>query len=92
MTQPKRKVPAACDLALSPRVGGTCLGCGRTVFPFDGVTPEIEAQLIAHIRSGHTVSAISLLRTVSGRGLEESKWMIEHMLSAAGIPRLDPSS
>jgi hypothetical protein len=49
----------------------------------------VEAQLIAYIRSGHTVSAIKLLRSISGRDLADANWMIEHMYGAAGIPLRD---
>lgn len=75
----------ACDLNFSPQRGGTCARCGRTVWPFAGVSADIEAQLIAHIRSGHTIDAIKLLRSVSGRDLVDAKWMIEHMYGTAGI-------
>jgi len=78
----------ACDLKLSPLRGGTCAHCGRTVKPFAGVNADIEAQLITHIRSGHTIDAIKLLRAVSGRDLVDAKWMIEHMYGTAGIPRM----
>jgi hypothetical protein len=81
---------SACERNLSPQRGGTCSNCGRTVWPFEGVTADVEAQLIAHIRSGHTVTAIKLLRSVSGRDLVDSKWMIEHMYGTAGIPLRDP--
>jgi len=77
--------PTKCELNLSPRQGGTCANCGRTVWPFDGVTVDVEAQLIDEIRGGHTVSAIKLLRSVSGRDLVDAKWMIEHMYGTAGI-------
>jgi hypothetical protein len=78
--------PTKCELNLSPRHGGTCPNCGRTVWGFDGVTVDVEAQLVAQIRGGDTVSAIKLLRSVSGRGLADAKWMIEHMYGTAGIP------
>jgi hypothetical protein len=81
--------PSACERNLSPQRGGTCSNCGRTVWPFGGVTPDVEAQLIAYIRSGHTVSAIKLLRSISGRDLADANWMIEHMYGAAGIPLRD---
>jgi hypothetical protein len=41
--------PGACERNLSPLHGGTCVNCGRTVMPFEGVTTDVEAQLIAHI-------------------------------------------
>ena len=50
------------------------------------MTADVEAQLIALIRAGHTVNAIKLLRLVSGRDLVDAKWMIEHMYGTAGIP------
>jgi len=50
------------------------------------VTAAVEAQLIAQIRIGHTVEAIKLLLSVSGRDLVDAKWMIEHMYGTAGIP------
>ena len=77
--------PTACERNLSPQHGGTCANCGRTVMPFEGVTADVEAQLIAQIRSGHTVSAIKFLRSVSNRDLVDAKWMIEHMYGTAGI-------
>jgi hypothetical protein len=76
----------ACDRNLSPQHGGTCTNCRRTVWPFAAVTADVEAQLIAQIRTGHTVQAIKLLRSVSGRDLVDAKWMIEHMYGTAGIP------
>jgi hypothetical protein len=78
--------PSACERNLSPQRGGTCSNCGRTVWPFEEVTADVEAQLIAHIRSGHTVNAIKLLRSISGQDLVDTKWMIEHMYGTAGIP------
>jgi hypothetical protein len=84
-----RPNPSACQRNLSPRRGGTCANCGRTVWPFEGVTADVEAQLIAHIRSGNTVAAIKFLRSVSGRDLVDAKWMIEHMYGTAGIPLRD---
>jgi hypothetical protein len=83
---PSNRNPSACERNLSPRRGGTCSNCGRTVWPFGGVTADLEAQLIAHIRGGHTVNAIKLLRSISGRDLIDAKWMIEHMYGTAGIP------
>jgi hypothetical protein len=83
---PSHPNPSACERNLSPQLGGTCINCGRTVWPFDGVTADVEAQLVAHIRSGYTVEAIKLLRSVSGRDLVDAKWMIEHMYGTAGIP------
>ena len=65
--------PSACERNLSPQRGGTCSNCGRSVWPFEGVTADVEAQLIAHIRSGHTVNAIKLLRSISGRDLVDAK-------------------
>jgi hypothetical protein len=78
--------PSACERNLSPQRGGTCANCGRTVWPFEGVTADVEVQLIAQIRTGNTVAAIKLLRSVSGRELVDAKWMIEHMYGTAGIP------
>lgn len=83
---PSHPDPSACERNLSPQGGGTCANCGRTVWPFEGVTTDVEARLIAHIRTGHTIAAIKLLRSVSGRDLVDAKWMIEHMYGTAGIP------
>jgi ribosomal protein L7/L12 len=55
-------------------------------WPFEGVTADVEAQLIAYICSGHTVNAIKLLRSISGQDLVDAKWMIEHLYGTAGIP------
>jgi hypothetical protein len=90
---PSHPNPNACERNLSPQVGGTCINCRSTVWSFDRVTADVEAQLIAHIRTGHTVDAIRLLGSVSGRDLVDAKWMIEHMYGTAGIPLgniLDP--
>ncbi len=76
----------ACQRDMSPQQGAICANCCRTVWPFVGVTADVEAQLIAHIRSGHTIAAIRLLRSVSGRDLVDAKWIIEHMYGTAGIP------
>jgi hypothetical protein len=59
---PSHPNPNPYERNLSPQMGGTCITCRRTVWPFDGVTADVEAQLVAHIRTGYTVDAIRLLR------------------------------
>jgi hypothetical protein len=38
-----------------------------------------------NIRNGETIDAIKFLRSVSGRGLADVRWMIEHMYETAGV-------
>jgi hypothetical protein len=78
-----------CQRNLSAQQGGTCANCGKTVWPFEGVTVHVEAQLLDNIRNGQTIDAIKFLRSVSGRGLADAKWMIEHMHETAGVSLRD---
>src|ERR1700722_2341282 len=74
-----------CQRNLSAQQGGTCANCGKTVWPFDGVTTHVEAQLLDKMRNGQMIDAIKFLRSVSNRGLADAKWMIEHMYETAGV-------
>lgn len=38
----RNRNPDACERNLSPQRGGTCSNCGRTVWPFGGVTPMLK--------------------------------------------------
>jgi hypothetical protein len=62
-----------------------CPSCRRSIVSFQGVDEGVEAELVEYIRSGQTVSAIKRLREVSGRGLDDSRWMIQHMYGLAGV-------
>jgi hypothetical protein len=70
--------PRECLRDVSPVTGALCPGCGRTIPPFSGVTPAVERELRALIERSEPVSAIKLLREVSGSTLADSKLWVGH--------------
>jgi hypothetical protein len=80
-----RKVqgPDRCVRDLSPRVGGSCTACGLVVPPSSAVSSVDEQRLLKLIADSQTVSAIKLLRELTGYSLGDSTRIVEHMYDAA---------
>ena len=80
-----RKVQGAdrCVRDLSPRVGGSCAACGLVVPPSSVVSSVDEQRLLELIAGSQTVSAIKLLRELTGYSLGDSTRIVEHMYTAA---------